>query len=188
MVANMLRCGQATRRVSDVAALASTAKLQSNVRWPRYPFGIHPEASFYSPTPQELEVVARCFPNDEPGNPSWIRIEDALLAAGQTKTELREATAVTLIRWLAESLTKAKPLKKPPTAPKRGRPKGRLQHDATKDQRLNEAWKSGRYTSKEGVDDEFKEPHGTTHNAVERHRKRVKATRNKLGGKDVSSE
>lgn len=57
---------------------------------------------FYRPTPVDLAIVKRAFPDADPENPSWPNIEARLIVAGRAKAELVELNAPTLIQLLAD--------------------------------------------------------------------------------------
>lgn len=55
---------------------------------------------YYVPTVADLDAIRRFYADDEPGNPSWARVESDLIAAGHSRDELPTHNALTLIRLL----------------------------------------------------------------------------------------
>lgn len=60
---------------------------------------------FYDPTPDDLNVMRRAFPGDEPGNPSWAKVVRRLTEAGYHIDALRDKTAPELVRLLSQVVT-----------------------------------------------------------------------------------
>jgi hypothetical protein len=55
---------------------------------------------FYLPTEHDLSIVRRCYPEADPNQPAWARIEADLIAAGRNARELSTFKAPTLIKLL----------------------------------------------------------------------------------------
>jgi len=57
----------------------------------------------YRPIPDDLEILRRAFPDDDPENPSWPNVQAVLVAGGVDPAMLREANAPTLVRLLGRT-------------------------------------------------------------------------------------
>jgi hypothetical protein len=55
---------------------------------------------FYLPVEQDLSILRRCYPDADPNQPAWARIEADLIAAGRNARELSTFKAPTLIKLL----------------------------------------------------------------------------------------
>jgi hypothetical protein len=95
-----------TQQVDDSAVPAGQTIAVVRQR-PRYAHFIHKPSEprgtiqerqkFYLPTPDDLAVVQRLFPQDAPYQPAWARIEAELVAAGDDPDSLKQLNAPALI-------------------------------------------------------------------------------------------
>lgn len=76
----------------------NTVRLLYREVWDRFEF-----RSYYAATDDDLRTCQDLFPDSEPGDPPWLQIEAELVAAGNSSSELRTDTALTLLNRLKAS-------------------------------------------------------------------------------------
>ncbi len=103
----------------------NTVRLLYRKVWDRIEF-----RSYYAATDADLRTCQDLFPDSEPGDPPWLQVEAELVTAGNSSSELRTDTALTLLNRLKASRRPPEPESTPNTF-------GRLledlrNHDATR--------------------------------------------------------
>ena len=126
----------------------------------------------YMPTDDDFEVIQRLYPNDDPHQPQWYRIEATLVIAGNDASAVSKWSAIVLL----DALRKLKPAAPSPALAKRcaGRP---VETDPARDRRLFEAWHTGSYRTFEQLARAMNLTDRQVRLAIDRHKKRLRRAR-----------